>query len=569
METTNRHIGLRIMILVMAMLAGQRGATISAETGAAKGDKMGMYFDQKVYEPKPLVRFAEVRSQLPSPIYDDNPVLVRLYWKAWELAFHNFHEPAARSGFVSQFIDAAFNQNIFLWDSCFMTMFCNYAYPLVPGISTLDNFYAKQHEDGEICREIVREKGTDFDKWINHEGKPLFSRWGWSGYDEKGGDKNTPVVYRGRSAPLVNPQVTLDGLDHPLLAWAELEHYRVTGDKERLGKVWQPLVRYYAALQLYLRQGNGLYITDWASMDNSPRNAYLKDGGTGIDISSEMVLFARQLSEMALILGKEAEARAYSAEADQLATVINQAMWDEKEKFYFDLTLDGARVPVRTIAAYWTLLAGVASPEQAAALVAELKNPETFGRPNLVPTLAANQAGYEPGGGYWRGSVWAPTDSMIIKGLEKYGHPDLAREIALNHLELLAQVYEKTGTIWENYAPDHPQHGDPAKSDFVGWSGIGPIMYFLEYAIGLHPDAPHNRLVWQIEPGGRRGCERFRVNGHVVSLMAEPATQGAKGEVIHVQSDSPFELEAHFQGSQQTFPVKAGKEKFEIAGISK
>ena len=83
-----------------------------------------------------------------------------------------------------------------------------------------------------------------------------------------------------------------------------------------------------------------------SGMDNSPRNAYLKNRGTGIDISSEMVLFARQLSEIALILGKDAEAREYSAEAEQLASAINQAMWDEKRKFYFDLMLDGKRAPV-------------------------------------------------------------------------------------------------------------------------------------------------------------------------------------------------------------------------------
>jgi hypothetical protein len=66
-----------------------------------------------------------------------------------------------------------------------------------------------------------------------------------------------------------------------------------------------------------------------------------------------------------------------------------------------------------TIAAYGTLLAGVASPGQAVDLVRELKNSDTFGRTNLVPTLAANQVGYEPLGGYSRGSVWAPTVTMV------------------------------------------------------------------------------------------------------------------------------------------------------------
>jgi glycogen debranching enzyme len=490
---------------------------------------------------------------------------VKTYWKAWELGFHNFREPAPQSGFVSQFIDAAFNQNIFLWDSCFMSIFCNYAYPLVPGISTLDNFYAKQHEDGEISREIVRATGVDYDEWINHENSTLFSRWGWPGLnDNTDQSRKSPVIYKGRTPPTPNPKLTLDTLDHPILAWAEIEHYRITGDNSRLPEVWEPLTRYYGSLQKYLKQGNGLYTTDWASMDNSPRNVYLKRGGMGIDISSEMVLFARQLAIIAQALGKSDEARQYSAQANDLAAIVNKKMWNKRRKFYFDLTVGGKRAPVMTIAAYWTLLANVASPAQAAALVAELKNQNTFGRTNPVPTLAANQAGYEPGGGYWRGSVWAATETMVIRGLENYGYDDLAREIALKHLDLVAKVYEKTGTIWENYSPDALQQGNPAKADFVGWSGIAPIMYLLEYAIGLNADAAHNRLNWELQPGGRRGCERFRFNGHIVSLVAEPRSGHLKGEKITLQSDAPFELRVRFLGVEKQFSVSGGKQEFEI-----
>ncbi len=91
----------------------------------------------------------------------------------------------------------------------------------------------------------------------------------------------------------------------------------------------------------------------------------------------------------------------------KLARRINHRMWDKKKKFYFDLQRNGKRAPIMTIAAYWTLLAKVASRKKAARLVAQLENPNTFGRRNLVPTLAANQPGYNPAGGYWRGSVWA------------------------------------------------------------------------------------------------------------------------------------------------------------------
>jgi hypothetical protein len=528
-------------------------------------EELGRYFTKKAYSLMPLPKLEEAKDELPSPIYDDNPLWVKTYWKAWELAFHNFREPSSQSGFVSQFIDAAFNQNIFLWDSCFMTMFCNYAYPLVPGISTLDNFYAKQHEDGEICREIVRATGVDYHEWGNQENSPLFSRWGWPSFNENTVQtRKSPVTYRGRTAPAPNPKLTLDALNHPILAWAEMEHYRITGDKSRLAEVWEPLTHYYGSLQKYLKQGNGLYITDWASMDNSPRNVYLKSGGTGIDISSEMVLFARQLATMAQILGKGDEARRYSTQANDLAEIINTRMWDKKRKFYFDLTVHGRLAPVMTIAAYWTLLANVASPAQQADLVAELKNRNTFGRTNPVPTLAADQKGYEPGGGYWRGSVWASTETMVIRGLEECGYDDLAREIAMKHLDLVARVYEKTGTIWENYSPDAIQQGNPAKADFVGWSGIAPIMYLLEYAIGLKADAPHNRLNWQLQPGGRRGCDHFRFNGHIVSLVAEPQPGQSKVERITIQSDAPFELRVRFLGVEKQFSVTGGKQEFEI-----
>ncbi|MGD0127918.1 MAG: trehalase family glycosidase [Terriglobia bacterium] len=195
-------------------------------------------------------------------------------------------------------------------------------------------------------------------------------------------------------------------------------------------------------------------------------------------------------------------------------------------------------------------------------LVKQLRNPASFARLNRVPTTAADERGYSPDGGYWRGSVWVPTETMVIRGLENYGYSDLARELALSHLELVAQVFKKTGTIWENYAPDAVQPGKPAKGDFVGWSGIAPIMYLLEYGIGLKPDGPHNQLLWELQSESRTGCERFRFNGHVASLVAEPVA-GEQGKVrISVESDGDFKLRLRYKGKQQDFSVSRGKQEF-------
>jgi hypothetical protein len=531
----------------------------------ASGESRGLYFAKQAYRPMPLPRFEETRSLLPSPIADEQPLWVETYWKAWELAFRNFHEPTQGSGFVSQFIDAAFNQNIFLWDSCFMTMFCNYGHPFVPGISTLDNFYAKQFEDGEICREINRTTGVEFGPWTNFEKKPLFSRWGWNTPDGENADRS--IIFQGRRPPSPNPRLTLDALDHPILAWAELEHFRLSGDRLRLAAVWEPLVRYYRALQKYLRQGNGLYLTDWASMDNSPRNPYLNRGGTGIDITAEMVLFARDLAEMARLLGKYREALGFRREADDLSLLINRLMWDEKTKFYYDLTVDGLRAPVKTVAAFWTLLAGVASKEQARALADQLKNPATFGRRHPVPTCAADEPEYAAQGGYWKGAVWAPTNTMVIRGLERYGYDDLAREIALKHLDITAEVFKRTGTIWENYAPDaaepgRHEGGELVKGDFVGWSGIGPILYLIEYGIGLKADAASNLIEWRLNLHGRSGCRNFRFNNQAASLEAVAKSDGTA--VITVVSGGEFDLRVIHRGRAEVFKVKSGTNEFLI-----
>jgi hypothetical protein len=611
---------------LISLLVTLTAAALCANAGAAEEvlkhvpcdepqGAQGVFYGKKAYVPAPLPQFAKTKAILPSPIFDDNPLWIETYWRAWELAFKNFHAPEQHSGFVSQYVDAAFSDNVYLWDSSLITMFCNAASALVPCISTLDNFYARQQTDGEICREMESKTGRCWSPWINLECKPLASRFGWSGrrfiehesslsaefkngtfpgWDpqfERVGTLDNPfvgwlklenyrdhgngviwehipdslrVTYINRPAPQPNPIFTLEALDNPILAWAELESYQVTGDKERLARVWEPLVRYYRALQKFLTQGNGLYVTDFASMDNSPRNHYLEGGGTAIDTSSQQVLFARNLAQIATILGKKEEARRYEREADTLARTINRLLWDARREFYFDLTLNGQRVPVKTVAAYWTLLAHIASAGQARSLVEQLRNPSTFGRPNATPTLAADEPLYDPAGGYWKGAVWAPTNTMVIRGLERYGFDDLARQLAVQDLDLVATVYKKTGTIWENYSPDSPTQGNVAQRDFVGWSGIAPILYLLEYGIGLKPNAASNQLLWDLRSNGRQGCERYRFNGHVTSLVAEPIDDGGSQLRITVESDSDFTLKTVYKGVSMIKQIERGQQEFTI-----
>ena len=78
-----------------------------------------------------------------------------------------------------------------------------------------------------------------------------------------------------------------------------------------------------------------------------------------------------------------------------------------------------------------------------------LKNKREFWRPHPFPTLSRDHFLYADDGGYWRGSVWAPTEYMIIRGLLNYGFDDFAAEAVELHLRNMYKVMKDTGTIFE------------------------------------------------------------------------------------------------------------------------
>ena len=83
--------------------------------------KRGVYFDKKEYDHKPLPVFEEIRDSLPDPKVGAKPEWNECYWYTVKVLFGNTHKPAEGSGYVSNFVDAAFNDDIFLWDTCFAT----------------------------------------------------------------------------------------------------------------------------------------------------------------------------------------------------------------------------------------------------------------------------------------------------------------------------------------------------------------------------------------------------------------------------------------------------------------
>ncbi len=507
----------------------------------ASQTQQGQYFSKKTYTAEAIPDFQTHKNRLPQPILDGNPGWVDMYWRCWEIAFQGFKRPPAGSPLVSNWIDEAFSENIFQWDTIFMIMFARYGHDVFPAIESLDNFYALQRESGYIGREFRESDGAmihfDFDGG-------LFSPTGW---------KNT-----------INP---------PLFAWAEVESYRITGDRHRLRQVLPALEKYAEWLD---RDGDPA-AEDWESngrlskvsphklywntplgsgMDNTPRPA--EKGAGWVEMSAQMVIMYNNLAIICDEIQANEKAVFFRTRASEISDRINRWCWNSEDGFYYDVLANGEQFKKKTIGGFWPLLAGVASSEQAARLVDHLTDEGEFWRPMLFPTLAADEAEYVPEGGYWLGSVWAPTNVMVIKGLEQNGYEELAARATENYLSGMYTVFQDSGTVYENYAPEYFQPGEPAKADFVGWTGCGPIQLLLENVMGLRPHGFDHKLLWKIRRLDRHGVEQLKLGANQVSVLCEARASVDDPAHLTIYCEQAFELVVDLGSGERSYALEAG-----------
>jgi glycogen debranching enzyme len=519
-----------------------------AAAANAEDSDLGMYFSKKKYIPAPIPDFEDFRDQLPSPVLEGNPGWIEMYWKCWQIAFQGMKQPSPGSPFVSNWLDEAFSEQIFQWDTIFMMMFARYGHDVFPAIQSLDNFYCLQRPSGYIARELRESDGAIIH--YDHDGG-LFSESGW---------KNT-----------INP---------PLFSWAEVESYRVTGDKSRFSMIL-PVLEKYAD---WLNRDGDPAAEDWESngriskssvhglywntplgsgMDNTPRPA--RKGSGWVEMSAQMVIMYKNLATICDELDQHPKARQYRTEAAAISERINRWCWNEKDGFYYDVLADGTQFKKKTIGGFWPLLAGIASEAQAKKLIAHLKNEKEFWRPFVFPSLSADEPEYAEHGEYWKGGVWAPTNVMVIKGLQRYGYESLAEEATEKYLAGMYEVFEKTLTVYENYAPESYtvgiHAGNPAKADFVGWTGCGPIELLFENVMGLRPDGANNSLVWKLRRTDRHGVEKFKLGKNTVSVICQKRQACTSEARITVECEKPFQLTLIRQDTKKTVELKKGKEE--------
>jgi len=485
-------------------------------------------FRNMSYTEKSIPAYHEVAGMLPEPIWEGHDIVIDCYRKAWDIAWRKLRQPEKNSGLISNFLYTEFSNSIFMWGLCFITQFGKYARKSFDFIGSLNNFYAKQHKDGFICRQINIFTGND-----------EFHR-----FDPSSTGPN-------------------------IMAWAEWEDYKISKDIDRIKKVFPPLVAYHRWLRKHRTWKDGTYFSSgWGcGMDNQPRLAkgYSSEYDHGhmswIDITAQQVLSAKILIKMAREIGREADVHDMAEEAKYLTDFVNRYMWDEQEKFYFDRYRDGSLSKVKTIGAYWTLLADMVPQDRLDGFVAHLLNENEFKTYHPIPSLARNTPGFiEDGGDYWRGGVWCITNLMVVKGLASRGYRELAHQVSHKHVRVLAEVFKNTGTIWESYDTLKPEPGKLfgkfVRNDFVGFSGVGPITMLIEHVIGLEADTSKDVLVWDIRLMEGHGIKRypFGLDG-VIDLYCHPRKDPSEEPVVRAVSNRNVVLVVRWDNGEKVIDV--------------
>ena len=462
-------------------------------------------FRQRSFDDRTPPPFADVKNRLPQPALPQHPGWVEMYWRAWEMAWNHLRRPKGSSRLVSLYLLPPDQPDLLMAETAFVGQFMLYGRRAFDLTRMLDNFYASQHEDGFISRELDPDSG-----------------------------ENVCCPYDPNST---GPAI---------MAWAEWRRYRATGDDGRFAEVFWPLMAHHRWRRRHRSWPDGTY---WATgigsgLDNQPRvpdSMSYHQHWSWVDATMQAALDGRLLAQMASQLGQTDLAAELAQERTALIQLINERMWNEETGFYHDVAPDGRFSPVKSIAAYWGLADAELIPEKRReTFVRHLREVWAFKLPHRIPSLSADSDGYNSQTGHgWRGGVWPSANYVVLKGLRAIGQHKLAHAIAVNHVAKVCDVFRHTDTFWQHYAPESVAPGEGAASNAVGATGLTPIAMLLEDVIGISVDWPQRRVTWdrRLQAAGRYGARRLPVGDSGTMDLLGDETK------IVVTTDVPCTLE--------------------------
>ena len=201
-----------------------------------------------------------------------------------------------------------------------------------------------------------------------------------------------------------------------------------------------------------------------------------------VGLNSLYIADCLALADMADVLGRAEEADELRQRAAE-STAALEELWDERRGYYLNRRTDTGEFSYRrSPTLFYTLLAGIASPERARRMVHEhLRNPGEFWGEYVLPSTTRDDPSF-PRQRYWKGAIWPPLNFLTYLGLRTAGEYETASELAAKSLHMFLHEWRRKGYVSENYS-SITGTGDDARlsSDpFHSWGALFGILAFME-----------------------------------------------------------------------------------------
>jgi alpha,alpha-trehalase len=186
-----------------------------------------------------------------------------------------------------------------------------------------------------------------------------------------------------------------------------------------------------------------------------------------IDLNALLWAIERHIAKQCAQAGDRPCAKEFVKRADLRKASVDRYLWLGKEARYSDWAwYDRKATPVLSSATLYPLFVGMASTGQARA-VANTTRDKLIAPGGLRTTnLRTGQQWDAPNG-------WAPLQWVAIEGLERYGHKDLAQDIATRWIKTVEVTYQETGKMLEKYDVEERLPGGGGEyplQDGFGWT---------------------------------------------------------------------------------------------------
>ena len=179
-----------------------------------------------------------------------------------------------------------------------------------------------------------------------------------------------------------------------------------------------------------------------------------------VTFSSILIRANELLKEMADEIGEELPDDI--KHAMHVAPHALETLWDSKTRQYCNRNeLTGKLIKIPTVSTFMPLYSGALPKERVETLVAQMRDPKTFGTAFPVPSTPIDSSYFRPNR-YWQGPTWVNMNWLLADGLERNGRKAEARRLRERTVDMVAR-----GGMYEYFSP---MTAEPAGARDFSWT---------------------------------------------------------------------------------------------------